>query len=144
MIELALRVIFSLAVVVGLLLLVARFAGRRFQGKAGSGIQVLQRQQLSRGSSVALVDVAGRVLVLGMTEHQVSLLTELDPLELKGLEPAPPAETTPPVSTGSTSGPGSANGGRHTATPTTGALAGSVLSTQTWRAAFQAVTSRSA
>jgi flagellar protein FliO/FliZ len=151
-IELALRVLFSLAIVVGLLLLVARFAGRRFRGKPGSVVQVLHRQQLSRGSSVAVVTVSGRVLVLGMTEHQVTLLSELDPVELEeagellGTTPEPmpvPVPQTPRPATGShranvpadvpTENPAGVPG------PVPGALAGSVLSPQTWRQALAAV-----
>jgi flagellar protein FliO/FliZ len=56
--ELALRLVCSLAVVVGLLLLLARVVGRRFQGKTGAAIQVLHRQPLTRGSGVAVVTVA--------------------------------------------------------------------------------------
>lgn len=86
--ELLLRMVFSLAVVVGLLILVSRVAARRFQGRAGSPVEVLHRQALSKSSGVAVVSVAGRVLVLGTTEHQVRVLTELDPADLdRDLDP---------------------------------------------------------
>ncbi|WP_181313141.1 flagellar biosynthetic protein FliO [Nocardioides campestrisoli] len=136
MLELALRLVFSLAVVLGLLLLLARFGARRFKGGAGSLVQVVHRQPLTRGSSVAVVTVGSRVLVLGTTEQQVTLLTELDPEELlddeamaEGVLPVdPPAEAprfapeTPPLS-GHLGGP----------------LSGSVLSRQTWRQALTAL-----
>ena len=80
MTELVIRLVFSLAVVVGLLLLLGRFAGKRFQAKTGAVIQVVHRQPLSRSSGVAVVTVGDRVLVLGTTEQQVTLLTELDEL----------------------------------------------------------------
>jgi flagellar protein FliO/FliZ len=151
MIELALRVVFSLAVVVGLLLLIARFAGRRFQGRTGAAIQVLHRQQLSRGSSVAVVDIAGRVLVLGMTEHQVTMLSELDPIELEeAIELRTEALVgmiTPPATAPATSAaaPPASPGGPGTPSdaPRNGPLAGSVLSPQTWRQAFSAVSGSS-
>ncbi|WGL51967.1 flagellar biosynthetic protein FliO [Nocardioides sp. BP30] len=135
MTELLIRLVFSLAIVVGLLLLLARFAGRRFQGKAGAAIQVVHRQPLSRGSGVAVVTIADRVLVLGTTEHQVTLLTELEPEELEPhgftqhLEHATAAEEP-----------------RVRAVPThraasqqtkDGPLAGSVLSPETWRQALR-------
>jgi len=82
MLELTVRLIASLAVVVGLLLLLAKVTGRRMRGRSGSLVQVVHRQPLSRSSAVAVVTVGTRVLVLGTTEHQVSVLTELDPDEL--------------------------------------------------------------
>jgi len=70
-------------------------------------VRVLHRQPLTRGSGVAVVEVAGRMLVLGTTEQQVSLLTELDPFELEeetasvsplfGLSHRPSAETVAPT-----------------------------------------------
>ena len=76
--ELLLRMVFSLAVVVGLLILISRVAARRLHGRAGSPIEVLHRQALSKSASVSVVSVAGRVLVLGSTDQQVNVLTELD------------------------------------------------------------------
>jgi flagellar protein FliO/FliZ len=109
MIELVIRLVFSLAVVVGMLLLLAKFSSKRLRGGSGSLVRVVQRQPLSRTSSVAVVTVGSRVLVLGTTEQQVQLLTELDPDELDVPEaeesPAPvtavpasvPASVTAPV-----------------------------------------------
>lgn len=77
--ELLLRMAFSLAVVVGLLILISRVAARRLHGRAGSPIEVLHRQALSKSASVSVVSVAGRVLVLGSTDQQVNVLTELAP-----------------------------------------------------------------
>ena len=82
MLELTVRLIASLAVVVGLLLLIAKVGGRRMRGRSGSLVQVVHRQPLSRSSAVSVVTVGSRVLVLGTTEHQISVLTELDPDEL--------------------------------------------------------------
>lgn len=129
MLDLLLRLLASLAVVVGLLLLLARLASRRFTGRAGAPVQVVHRQQLSRGSAVAVVAVGSRVLLLGTTDHQVSLLTELDPEDLTELEAAPaePDDTGP----------------RRTDAPPAGALTGSLLSARTWRQALHAVRSGS-
>jgi len=82
MLELTVRLIASLAVVVGLLLLIAKVGGRRMRGRSGSLVQVVHRQPLSRSSTVSVVTIGSRVLVLGTTEHQISVLTELDPDEL--------------------------------------------------------------
>jgi flagellar protein FliO/FliZ len=97
MIELVVRLVFSLAVVVGMLLLLARFSSKRLRGGSGSLVRVVQRQPLSRTSSVAVVTVGSRVLVLGTTEQQVQLLTELDPdeIDVPDLDEAPAAEPAP-------------------------------------------------
>ena len=126
MLELVLRVVFSLAVVLGLLWAVARVSSRRLRGASHHGlVRTLVRQPLSRGSSLAVVSVGEHVLVLGVTEQQVNLLTELDPAEV-AVEPV----TEPPGGSSAAGGSG-------------GALTGSVLSTQTWKQALAAATKRS-
>ena len=139
MTALVIRLVFSLAIVVGILLLLARVAGRRFQGRAGAAIQVVHRQALSRGSGIAVVTVGMRVLVLGTTDQQVTLLTELEPDELElpdaAIEAASttgyaPAAEEPRVRAVPTH--------RAAAQPTKdGPLAGSVLSPETWRQALR-------
>jgi len=161
---LTIRLIASLAVVVGLMLLLARFTGRRMRGTRGSLVQVVHRQPLTRTSSVSVVTVGDRVLVLGTTEHQVSLLTELDPdvlLEdgldglddLEGLDadlialPTGECELldSPEVRTRVTKSSHSTTGGEpksHRAvrrTPENSALTGSILSPDTWRQAVAAL-----
>jgi flagellar biogenesis protein FliO len=90
--ELLVRMVVSLAVVVGLLILLSRVAARRFQGRTGSTIEVLHRQQLGKSASVSIVSVAGRVLVLGTTEQQVNVLTELDADALESTDEADGAD----------------------------------------------------
>ena len=97
MVELVVRLVFSLAVVVGMLLLLARFSAKRFRGSASAPIRVVHRQALSRSSSVAVVTIGSRVLVLGTTEQQVQLLTELDPEELEVMDPALESELDEPA-----------------------------------------------
>jgi flagellar protein FliO/FliZ len=80
-----LRIGFSLLVVLGLLWGLAKVIRRPLTGKRGAGaLAVLARQQLSRGSAVAVVQVHDRALVLGITEQQISLLGEA---ELEAFEP---------------------------------------------------------
>lgn len=62
-------------------------------------VEVIARHGLSRNSSVAVLRLGERALVLGVTEHQVSLLTEIDPAELE----APPE---PPDAAAGPAGPG--------------------------------------
>lgn len=135
MLELVVRLVVSLAVVVGLMLLLAKLSMRRFKGRSDSLVRVVHRQALSRSSAVAVVTVGSRVLVLGTTEHQVQLLTELDPEEvldgdadLSVLPPATPTEQAAVATRASYAADG--------------ALAGSVLSARTWKQAFHAATRR--
>jgi flagellar protein FliO/FliZ len=94
------RLAVSLAVVFGLMVLAGRLLRRRglSPGRAGAAanrIEVLARQGLGRSSSVQLVRVGGRTLVLGVTEAAVSVLAEADPLLLEAELALSPAETTP-------------------------------------------------
>jgi flagellar protein FliO/FliZ len=172
MLELTIRLVVSLAIVVGLLLLLARFGARKFRGNSNALVHVVHRQALSRTSSVSVVTVGTRVLVLGTTEQQISVLTELDPDELEldavaelSLVPEVDdqaeelleilSEPEQPRTAGSHRGshraaPARTTAGRtapaRTAAATTanGPLVGSVLSPQTWKQAFSAVSRGSA
>ncbi len=97
------RLLVSLVVVFGLMALAARAVRRRGLTGDGNGattrIEVLARQGLGRTSSVQLVRVAGRTLVLGVTEQSVQVLGEADPLLLaaeQALTPAVPAVRATP------------------------------------------------
>lgn len=182
MLELTIRLIVSLAIVVGLLLVLARLGARRFNGSSKAMVHVMHRQQLSKASSLAVVSVGGRVLVLGTTEHQITVLAELDPDELddtafgvQGADalaedlpedlpddlPGDPPEDPPEDLPGFAAQeperetpPGSRRRilavvpserrtvGKHAldVPSTSGPLAGSILSPQTWRNALTAAT----
>ena len=104
------RLAISLAVVFGLMWVAGRFLKKRSLGSskgstATSRIEVLARQGMGRTSSVQLVRVGGRTLVLGVTEQQISVLGEADPLMLEAevaLAALPAAPSEP-----STAKPGS-------------------------------------
>ncbi|MFG1925781.1 flagellar biosynthetic protein FliO [Cryptosporangium sp. NPDC048952] len=76
MIEATLRAIFSLTVVLFLMWGLARLVRRPSGGRGLASLSVLSRQPLSRGASVAVVKVDDRALVLGVTDAQVTYLTE--------------------------------------------------------------------
>jgi flagellar protein FliO/FliZ len=79
LIELVLRIGFSLLVVLGLMWGLAKLARRPLTGNRGGGVlSVLNRQQLGRNSSVTVVRVADRALILGVTDAQVTILGETD------------------------------------------------------------------
>jgi flagellar protein FliO/FliZ len=185
--ELVLRLGFSLAAVLGLFWLVAHLGSRRLGGTRAL-LHVRARQSLSRTASVAVVEVGDRVLVVGVADGGVRLLTELDPTSL----PEAPSRRTDPHAVGAgeaaaaaalpagpvrltdrlaghvaarlrrdrarTVGAGPTASTAHPdaaetdgdslpvldPTSASGGLHGSVLSTQTWKQAWEAATARRA
>src|SRR6185503_8178023 len=83
----------ALVLVLGVMWALARWARKPMGvGKGERVMTVLARQQLSRSSSVAVLKLMDRALVLGVTEQGVQLLTEteLAPLEQALTVPAAP------------------------------------------------------
>lgn len=82
---LLLRLGLSLAIVMGLIWVAARILRARgglaqFR-QSGAAIDVVDRRPLSRSSSVALVRVGGRALLLGVTDSRVELIGEMPHLD---------------------------------------------------------------
>jgi flagellar protein FliO/FliZ len=78
MLALAGNVTLALGAVLGLMWLLARMSRKPLKARAAGPLAVLARQQLSRSSSVAVVRVGDKALVIGVTDTQVSLLGEAD------------------------------------------------------------------
>jgi len=77
LIELLLRIGFSLAVVLGLMWLLARMIRHPLgSGRRSGTLALLDRQQLTRGAAVTVLRVADRAMILGVTDQHVSLLGE--------------------------------------------------------------------
>ena len=133
---LLLRLALSMGAVLGLMWLAARLV--RGPVTRGLGIvELLGRQQVGRGAAVAVLRVADRALVVGVTDTKVTLLTEAD---LHALEAAAiDAQQARGVGPGAPSLPPSALHGTGE-----GPLTGSVLCPGTWRRALQAVRDRTA
>lgn len=74
---LGLRVVLALAVVLGLLWWLARRTGGGRARAKVTTVSVVGRQSLGRRSGVAVVEVEGRRLLLGVTDQGVTLLAEL-------------------------------------------------------------------
>jgi flagellar protein FliO/FliZ len=72
------RLVLSLAFIGVVLWFAARLAKKRGLGQGNGLIEVVARQRMGRASSVNVVRIAGRVLVVGATEEQVTLLAEVD------------------------------------------------------------------
>ncbi len=92
------RLVVSLAMVLTLMAFLARYLRNRQIG-IGLGIgggqrrkkalllEVVTRQGLSRGSSLAVVRVSGQLLLLGVTESTVSVLRDLEDVDEAELVP---------------------------------------------------------
>ena len=81
------RMVLALGLVLGLLWLFSKF-GRGRQGKGRSRwmprgdegkIEVMDRRSLGRHSSIAVVRAAGRIVVVGQTPQQISVLLDAHP-----------------------------------------------------------------
>ena len=72
------RLVLSLAFIAAVLLFAARVAQKRGLGQGNGLIEVVARQRMGRASTVSVVRIADRVLVVGATEEQVTLLAEVD------------------------------------------------------------------
>lgn len=125
---LALRVVFSLAVVLGIMWALSRVVRPRGDVR-GLPVDVVARTTLGKRASVAVLRVGDRGLVVGVTDHAVSLIAEVAIPESPAA--APERRTTLDLS----------DVGLLVAEPAVaeaaarGALTGSVLSPSTWRAA---------
>ncbi|TFC02803.1 flagellar biosynthetic protein FliO [Cryobacterium adonitolivorans] len=74
----ALRVILSLAVVLGLLWVLQRRLSRGAGSRTNNVVTVVGRQGLGQKASVVVVDVDGRRFVLGVTEQSISVLHDAE------------------------------------------------------------------
>jgi len=165
------RTVFALAAVLLVMWLCARVLRKTSGGRPTDVIEVVGRQQLTKASSVAVVRIADRAYLLGVTDQRVELIAETHmdavrpvvaaprevrtpvaaPLSLVASVPASLALPTPLPVPAATAVPVSA------AVPATatavrdivpesrpgGMLAGSALSLTTWRSGMQELRERS-
>ena len=121
---LLLRLGLSLLAVLALLWLTARLV--RGSAVRGLGVvELLARQQVGRGAAVAVLRVADRALVVGVTDSSVTLIGETD---LEAVEAARTQVEPVRPDDGRGEGP----------------LTGSVLSPRTWRRTVEALRDRTA
>nr|WP_254456185.1 flagellar biosynthetic protein FliO [Paeniglutamicibacter quisquiliarum] len=158
------RVIVSLAAVFGLLFYLRKRVLTRFGSPRASQLSVVERQGLGPKSSVVLLDVQGRRYLLGVAESSISVLDSFEAPE--PVAPDPLEEVNAPVTMAERSrafaahlntmrqggvpanepgaeGPAANEQGTPAVLSSTpsGALAGSILSPDTWRRAVAAVRS---
>ena len=93
-----------LVVSMGVVLLLLRVAATVVQRAGGGGrsrrrgraeVEVLLRQPLGRRSSIGVVRAGDRALVVGITDHTITLLAEGDPDLLVPLLPESPRTAAP-------------------------------------------------
>jgi len=74
-----LRMGFSLAVILGLIWLAARLVRRTGKkvGTSSAALEVIARRSMGRRSSLIVIDVSGRRLLVGATDAQISLVADL-------------------------------------------------------------------
>jgi flagellar protein FliO/FliZ len=139
-VELVGRLFIALAVVLGVIWMIAKRARGSARQKLRSDklIDVLGRQSLSRNSSVAVVRVAGQALIVGVTDSNVRVLGEV---ELDAVQ-AHIAATNPATRltvAGSDSTETAEHDAAAAAAVTPGKLAGSALSPATWKQTIDAL-----
>lgn len=87
------RLFISMAVVIGVMWILGRvMKNRQISGggivrksasqKAAPVVQIIARQGLSKNGSITIVRVGDKELVLGVTDSNISLLTEITPVQL--------------------------------------------------------------
>jgi flagellar biosynthetic protein FliO len=95
MITAGLKMIAALGVVLALILFLLyglrRMSGQRLGPLGGKRIQVVESHYLGVKKSIALVQVPGKVLVLGLTADRINLLDTLDETSID--TPSAPNET---------------------------------------------------
>lgn len=98
------RVVASLGVVIVLMWIAARMMRARGltgtaprKGTKGARLEVLDRRSLSKNSALALVRVGGQTVLIGVTDHNITALSQVDPLwtdvELVEIDANGPAST---------------------------------------------------
>ena len=151
---LLLRVVISLAAVLGLLFYLRKRILPRFGSHHTQRVNVVERQSIGPKSAVVLLDVQGRRYLLGVGESSISVLDSFEAPEpplhdssgetLEG-NAAQRSQSFAATFQKLTGGQGMAAGaGAEPAAPAAPAapspLAGSILSAQTWRNAWAALT----
>ena len=165
---LAIRVVFSLAVVLAMMWGLSRVMRGRGGAVRTSNLDVVSRTSLGKRASVVVVRDGGRGLILGVTDQSVTLIGETELVPVAGpVERRTPVELTPDLvgedlpllaavpdlapaeAVAATAVAASATTGRrarHRASEPSrdGGLAGSVLSPSTWRQTAEALRERTA
>lgn len=77
--RLALTLVLVIGLIWGTMWLARKFMKGRWAGATDSNVRILERVHLAPKKSIDVVSIGNRVLVLGVTDTHVGLLTELPP-----------------------------------------------------------------
>jgi flagellar protein FliO/FliZ len=140
----ALRVILSLAAVVGLLWVVQRRVTKGAKStRATKLVRVVSRQGIAQKASVVVVDVEGQRFLLGVTEHSVTVLNTTELPAAESVEAPVVAQANSAAAFGtimaSTKAPVFTSFDPKTGQPRSGAFDGSIFSAATWKRAAAAL-----
>jgi flagellar protein FliO/FliZ len=144
-----LRVILSLAVVVGLLWMVQRRLTKGSKSVRNTKlVRVVTRQGIAQKASVVVIDVEGQRFLLGVTEHSVTVLNTTEvpspepaPVDAEAPERAAAFGTALATATKSPLPTALPSFDPRTGQPRASAIDGSLLSLNTWKRASSAVRS---
>lgn len=138
----ALRVLLSLAVVLGLLWVVQRRLTRDARvGRTVNPVTIVGRQGIGQKASVVVVDIEGKRLILGVTEQSVNVLhTDDAPVEASGAAVFARSMTEAAVAEGELEPPLAFRPRRDRASSSR--LGGSILSPATWQQTAAALRQR--
>jgi flagellar protein FliO/FliZ len=136
----AIRMVVSLAVVLCLLFVVARFARRGRPRAGGPELAVISRCTVGSKASVAVVRLGERALVIGVTDSTVTLLSEspIDDLVVPSADLVDPQSEPVPQPSDVAVRRVALNATERT-NPKPGKLNGSALSPETWRRTIESV-----
>ncbi len=84
---------FVLVLLYGVLWAIRRFSWKPMATRRGAGVSVVHTAQLGPGRSLHLVEIGNKLLLLGATSQQVSLLAELAASDLEPPTEVPAAES---------------------------------------------------
>jgi flagellar protein FliO/FliZ len=129
------RLVLSLAFVGGILWFAARLAKKKGLGQSNGLVEIVSSQRVSRASTVNVIRIADRVLVVGATEQTVTLLAEMDAEMVEAT--LADRELAAGTGSGADAGPR-----RVVAARSTGLLAGSVLDRGSWGGIVQQLRER--
>ena len=79
--DVAVKTALVLVLLYGVLWVIRRYYGKPGVSRRGTSLLVVQSAQLGPGRSVHLIGVGGRLLLVGATSQQVSLLVEVEATE---------------------------------------------------------------
>ena len=76
----------AVLILAGFLFLIKKNANKRSQNKIGINMKVISKISLQAKHHIFVVKVAEKVLVIGVSENNMNILTELDPEFVKSIE----------------------------------------------------------